>query len=317
MKFFTRELFESLQEETERHGDAERSFDDALESYRMHLEKVRDKLPPGARVLAEANLHDALVVKVSPVAENGFFIEVDGFDCPKRRGRITLLFKGVAEAVANDVEGDRVLNEELHFCGAGFEYRALLEDSELKIAAADVEVEEWDIEEPDYDAFDGPAMALVYASFYGNLEAAIKFAEKPETVNWQDDSGYSPLHWAVQEGHYDICKLLIEKGADVNIEDEYGHTPLLQASATKDPSIASLLIDRGADVNLKTEQGTPLHMACAWACVDTVELLIDHGSEVNIKDDEGMTPLDFAIETGNEEIVELLRRVGAVKADDK
>jgi len=37
-------------------------------------------------------------------------------------------------------------------------------------------------------------------------------------------------------------------------------------------------------------------------------LLLDYGAEVNIKNNKGKTPLDIAIEKGDTEIINLLRR---------
>ena len=32
--------------------------------------------------------------------------------------------------------------------------------------------------------------------------------------------GFSPLHMAAQEGHLDVCRLLIEQGANINSQDK-------------------------------------------------------------------------------------------------
>lgn len=37
--------------------------------------------------------------------------------------------------------------------------------------------------------------------------------ESGADVNIQDDTGYTPLHWATKEGYENIVKILIENGA--------------------------------------------------------------------------------------------------------
>jgi ankyrin repeat protein len=71
------------------------------------------------------------------------------------------------------------------------------------------------------------------------------------------------LHFATQEGHTEIAKLLIEKGAGVNAKDKYNeNTPLHMAVQEGYTEIAKLLIEKGADVNTLNKDGnTPLHIA--------------------------------------------------------
>ncbi|WP_425386629.1 ankyrin repeat domain-containing protein [Wolbachia endosymbiont (group A) of Barypeithes pellucidus] len=38
--------------------------------------------------------------------------------------------------------------------------------------------------------------------------------EKEAKVNAKDQDGWTPLHWAVRNGHIDTVKTLIEKRAD-------------------------------------------------------------------------------------------------------
>jgi len=92
-----------------------------------------------------------------------------------------------------------------------------------------------------------------------------------------DSDKDSPLHHAVQKNHKEIAQLLIAEGAKVNGKGSWGCTPLQYA----DKVLAELLIVNGADVNAK--------------------------------DNDGYTPLRRAMNRGDKELIDLLRKHGAVE----
>ncbi|WP_410542820.1 ankyrin repeat domain-containing protein [Wolbachia endosymbiont of Tetranychus urticae] len=49
-----------------------------------------------------------------------------------------------------------------------------------------------------------------------------------------------------------------------------------------------------------------LCLASGSGCVKVVEFLIEKDANVNIQDNEGKTPLDYAISSGREEVIEIL-----------
>lgn len=55
--------------------------------------------------------------------------------------------------------------------------------------------------------------------------------------------------------HPAIVKVLIEHGADINARDDTGFTPLHWAVGRNAPETARLLVESGADVNAKTNEG--------------------------------------------------------------
>lgn len=133
--------------------------------------------------------------------------------------------------------------------------------------------------------------------------------------------GDSPLHWAVDNKHLDIVKLLIEHGADVNVSDELGMTPVHLAASNGSAEIAKLLVDNGADIMARTTVDplsisaglsrygdTPLH----WAANYEVGLiLIDKGADVNAIGEDNKTPLHHAAQLGTPELVRLLLTKGS------
>jgi ankyrin repeat protein len=68
-------------------------------------------------------------------------------------------------------------------------------------------------------------------------------------VNLPDENGYTPLHWACQEGRLEAARLLIQHGADISREDNDGFCPLEISSTKGHAKIVAMLISRGADVN--------------------------------------------------------------------
>ena len=108
-------------------------------------------------------------------------------------------------------------------------------------------------------------------------------------------------------------KILIDNGADVNCKANGGggFTPLAIAVSEGHKESVDLLLKKGADVNVTfpiDSSTTPLHTACAWNQPEIAQILIRNGSELEAKDADGKTPLDMAVELGNKEVAEVLRR---------
>jgi len=61
-------------------------------------------------------------------------------------------------------------------------------------------------------------------------------------------SGETALHFAVEQGNYELAQLLLGYGADVNIQErKEGFTPLMYAGIKDDQKMMTLLTSHGAD----------------------------------------------------------------------
>lgn len=156
---------------------------------------------------------------------------------------------------------------------------------------------------------------LLEAVQYGEFERVKAGLEQGLNPNYSEqDSEYSLINWAAQEGYTDIIKLLVQFGADVE-----GGSPempaLYNAAGEGNLEVVATLIECGAGVNRGDKQrlGTALSNAAAWGHDAIVRLLIDKGANVNAFDDEGTTALWNALNNKNFAVSEFLRSHGARK----
>lgn len=133
----------------------------------------------------------------------------------------------------------------------------------------------------------------------------ILLKKDPETVNIQDNSGNTPLHYAAMfygrlgKQHTPILKLLCDKGADASICNAYEETPLhvlfgrWWGDIPVDTMAIETLLGHGAKaIDIDVYGNTPLHYA-AWFLLhsDAALYLMKHGADVQIRNLHQETPL--------------------------
>ncbi|CEI62578.1 hypothetical protein FVEN_g5114 [Fusarium venenatum] len=117
-------------------------------------------------------------------------------------------------------------------------------------------------------------------------------------VNRKDESGLTPLHYAVrQKGSVEVMALLLAYGADIHARDFKGNTCLMLA-VTKEG--VEFLLENGADVTTQNEDGfSCLHEAIRSTTlfmnyrllVKIYPVLLKNGANVNARDRHGRTCL--------------------------
>ncbi|KAF5571075.1 serine threonine phosphatase 6 regulatory ankyrin repeat subunit a [Fusarium phyllophilum] len=129
----------------------------------------------------------------------------------------------------------------------------------------------------------------------------LKFAPKPDT---EYQHRKTLLHIAVEIEDGGTIAELCDKHFSINARDQSGRTPLHYALAASKVTMAKSLVEAfGADPAIKDSQGmTPLLLSVSRGLMDMVKLLVCRNHELLEKDSDGDTALHVAITYGHEEI---------------
>uniref|UniRef100_A0A8C2KEX4 Euchromatic histone-lysine N-methyltransferase 1a n=1 Tax=Cyprinus carpio TaxID=7962 RepID=A0A8C2KEX4_CYPCA len=131
----------------------------------------------------------------------------------------------------------------------------------------------------------------------------------------------TPLHCAAEEGHKEICHILLQAGANLDICDAEQRTPLMYACENNHLETVKYLLKAVIyPFTLQDMRGsTCLHLAARGGHTGVLQYLVSMPSiDINCKDDGGWAPLTWATENKNLEQVKMLISVGAdVQIRDK
>jgi ankyrin repeat protein len=159
--------------------------------------------------------------------------------------------------------------------------------------------------------------ALTTAIIMDNIEAVKLFLEHGASVNSPDEVGTTALHHAVETGQIQMVKLLLEHGANIDAKDELDETPLhsfIHLPWLVEPNlleVAKLLLDKGANPNTISHGKPLLNDAVDYREEEFVKLLLEKGANVNSKDAKGNTPLQIAVKSNKQSMIQLLMKYGA------
>jgi ankyrin repeat protein len=152
---------------------------------------------------------------------------------------------------------------------------------------------------------------LMMAVADGNVPAVETLLKAKADVNLSDKSGDTALTIAVFEDKPAMIPLLVKAGANVNVTRPSSGTALLFAVDNSKDEAAVALIASGADPNIAGPAGqTPLMLATRHSA-DMVRKLLAAKADVNARDEQSLTPLYYAIDTDNEEILNAIIAAGA------
>lgn len=162
--------------------------------------------------------------------------------------------------------------------------------------------------------------ALHLAVARGYVDIVDTLLEKGADITIQNGRSLTPLFVAVNVQKTDLVKKLIEKGADVNTIDPIsGNSLLIVAIINNDIRTLEALLEpkvQGkpvADINAKNTNGTTALLSAVERGAQPliIELLLEAGADVNVKNLKGMSPIHYAVDTGNVAAVSILLSYGA------
>mmetsp|Transcript_6435 Transcript_6435/g.6324 ORF Transcript_6435/g.6324 Transcript_6435/m.6324 type:complete len:616 (+) Transcript_6435:1-1848(+) len=170
--------------------------------------------------------------------------------------------------------------------------------------------------QPNYRDNNGVSF-LMKAAKIGDFELVRMLIELKCSSGATDREKKSVLIHALEKHGDDpirIVSFLLSNGANANISDIQGFTPLHFAAQNGFVDSVNELIESRADINAKNiNNDTPLHLAVRNNYRNCVELLLERGANVRIQNNVGKTPINEA--QGN--IFNLLTGYGQRKEENK
>lgn len=147
------------------------------------------------------------------------------------------------------------------------------------------------------------------ASQNGEIDVVKHIIEHGESLDKQDDRGYTALMYACRDGIFPVVRLLLSAGANGAISTSFGYSPLLCASQNGYHSIVSLLLET-VDVDIQDSDGmTALVLATMNNHLETVRVLLDNGADYSITDASGYTAVMYAVDACNIPMLKLFGRM--------
>ena len=129
------------------------------------------------------------------------------------------------------------------------------------------------------------------AALNNNIPKVKELLSKGYNVNEIDVSGYTALHYAARNKHFEMVKLLLEHNACVNCTTKAGQdTPLHRAAYVGHLGIVKALVNKGACTDLRNIDGqTCLHKAVQRGHTDIVKFLLAHNPNLSSIEDNKIT----------------------------
>jgi ankyrin repeat protein len=150
--------------------------------------------------------------------------------------------------------------------------------------------------------------SLLHKSVVDNQINQVKLLLKSGAyIDAINSSGKTPLFIAVEKAYADIAKILLTAGATTEkISDSEGLSIVAIAVTKGYVDILQLLIDYHVSLSfVDKRKRSLLHLSKP----ETASLLISNNLDVNVRDNQDLTPLLYAIRSGNEELAVTLLSV--------
>ncbi|XP_046331464.2 uncharacterized protein LOC124114767 [Haliotis rufescens] len=154
---------------------------------------------------------------------------------------------------------------------------------------------------PDLNARDRRGRTVFYYLCTNGLTSAVEHAiNMGVDVNKNHTFGKHPLYLAIENGHFEVVKLLLQKGCHIDKQEGFA---CAVRSSNKDTM--QFLLDRGAKVH-----GDAVYIACDLGTLSIIKMLFEKGATVNMVSSKGDTPLLSSC-GGNPKVILFLLEKGA------
>lgn len=156
-------------------------------------------------------------------------------------------------------------------------------------------------------------LAMIIAASTGNLEAVKRLVSKGMDIDHRDFTGNTPLIYAARYARVELVQYLLRRGADVNASTHWGTTALKASVRKGSLPVVRALLAAGADVDhLDNRHESALFDAVRYRRLWAVDMLLARSAHVDIRNDQGYTPMVYAIEQHQPQILaELKQRMAA------
>ena len=156
-------------------------------------------------------------------------------------------------------------------------------------------------------------LAMIIAASTGNLAAVKRLVSKGMDLDHSDFTGNTPLIYAARYARVTLVEYLLRHGADVNAYTHWGTTALIEAVRKGSFPVVQDLLDAGADVDqLNNKHESALFDAVKYRRLWAVNMLLYRNAQTDIKNTLGYTPLAYALEEHQTQIVTALQQQGLV-----
>lgn len=148
----------------------------------------------------------------------------------------------------------------------------------------------------------------------GRQDVTQALADAGFPVNTRNRSGYTALVLAAYHGHIEEVVTLLKAHANPCIPDTNGNNALMGALFKGDALMTNVLISLCPLDQTNNSGQTALAFAAMFSRLDSITDLVKRGADPAHTDSQGKTPLDIAVEQGNDKAAAALRSVVGVSA---
>ncbi len=159
------------------------------------------------------------------------------------------------------------------------------------------------------DAIDGKGRTpLFIACAAGNVGIVKYLFENGASITYREpNKGAYPIHEACYWDNSEVVSYLLGVGINKNLKDFAGQTPFKYAVRGENLDIIKIIVGSGAEIDNKGLDGQSVFHGIED--IEIVKYLVSIGLDPWMKNKNGFTPLDIAVNAGNDDVAEYLKSI--------